>query len=758
MDEEEVRVKVGTWFETHAKEVDDEDVVDYVSGVVSTDEDLCESIRRGSLTELIETLGPILEDALGLEDDINAETKIDALCSSFAKQVLAGPEVNHGEQVNHRGEEGGQGTARKGGGGFVIADAVACDAGEQRLKENVLSSEQLQAQYRVPTLPEQSAKERAKLERRRQREEENKQKELEHHRREVEKMLEEQHGGGDGAAPAIVRNQGGPPVVDLNLDQVSVEVGGQELIEDCALTLARGRRYGLVGRNGTGKTSLLRLLCQPTEHTGIKSIPRNCQILHVAQEVRGEQTTVLESVLDCDVERKELLERERELLRRAEEGGGAGGGKAAGSGEEAAELERVYDRLNEIDAAGAPARASKILHGLSFDDSMQRRHNSTFSGGWRMRIALARALFVQPDLLLLDEPTNHLDLHAVIWLEEYLLTWPTILVVVSHSRGFLDCVCTDILHLHSKKLLVYSGNYTNFEKARAERLRNEKKAFERDQAQRKHMEDFITRFRANAKRATMVQSRIKALKRMEEVSLTEEDPEYVFKFPDPGKFTGSLISFDEVCFAYEGRGEGDPRGPELFRGVSFGVDADSRIALVGANGAGKTTLLNLMTGKLRPTEGNVDRSQQVRVSVFSQHHVDGLDLTLCPLEYLLREFPGTAEEKMRSHLSSFGIPQDLQLRAMYKMSGGQKSRVAFAKITFDRPHVLLLDEPSNHLDMDAVDALIVGLNLFQGCVILVSHDEHLIGASADELWVCADRKVTKYPESFEHYKKSLSKQ
>ena len=315
MDEEEVRVQVGTWFETHAKEVD-EDVVDYVSGVVSTDEDLCESIRRGSLTELIETLGPILEDALGLEDDLNAETKIDALCSSFAKQVLAGPEEEKNNNIEVKGNE-----ARKGGGGFVIADAVAFDAGEQRLKENVLSSEQLQAQYRVPTLPEQSAKERAKLERRRQREEENKHKELEHHRREVEKMLEEQHGGGDGAAaPAIVRNQGGPPVVDLNLDQVSVEVGGQELIEDCALTLARGRRYGLVGRNGTGKTSLLRLLCQPTEHTGIKGIPRNCQILHVAQEVRGEQTTVLESVLDCDVERKELLERERELLRRAEEG------------------------------------------------------------------------------------------------------------------------------------------------------------------------------------------------------------------------------------------------------------------------------------------------------------------------------------------------------------------------------------------------------------------------------------------------------
>ena len=745
-----VEERVTEWFEKEGKGAVDEDVVEYVKGIICTDDDLIHQCRREDYEQIVEILGPMLAEALQIEEEEGEEA-----CKRLAK-VVAG---------DAKPAEAAEKQARKVGAGFVIADAVANDRGEQRLKENVLSSEQLQAQYRVPTLPEVSAKERAKLERRKRRQQEQAEKELEGHRRQVQLMLEEQQQGvsgeegGDGPShPTIVRNQGGAPIVDLKLEQVSVDVGGKELVADCSLTLARGRRYGLVGRNGTGKTSLLRVLCR---ENAVKGIPPHCQILHVAQEVKGEEKTVLESVLDCDTERKELLRREGEILAMGAKAEGAKEDKTAGGGAAASEgeLERIYDRLTEIDAHEAPARASKILYGLSFDDAMQKRATRTFSGGWRMRIALARALFCKPDLLLLDEPTNHLDLHAVIWLEEYLLTLPTILVVVSHSRGFLDYVCTDIVHLHSKKLQCYSGNYSNFEKARMERMKNEKKATENIAAKRQHIESFINKFRANAKRATMVQSRIKALKRMAEVTLADEDPEYIFRFPDPGLVSGAMVSFNDVCFAYDVK-EADRaatgQGDLLFDKVSFGIDADSRVALVGANGAGKTTLLNLMTGKLSATSGQINISSHVRISVFSQHHVDGLDLCLCPLEYLLKEYPACPPEKMRSHLSHFGIPAELQAQNMYKMSGGQKSRVAFAKITFSRPHVLLLDEPSNHLDMDAVDALIEGLNLYNGCVVLVSHDEHLIENTADQLWVLGDNKVTKYKESFLHYKKSLA--
>ncbi|ESR50067.1 hypothetical protein CICLE_v10033898mg, partial [Citrus x clementina] len=345
-----------------------------------------------------------------------------------------------------------------------------------------------------------------------------------------------------------------------------------------------------------------------------------------------------------------------------------------------------------------------------------------------------------PDLLLLDEPTNHLDLHAVLWLESYLVKWPKTFIVVSHAREFLNTVVTDILHLHGQKLTAYKGNYDTFERTREEQIKNQVKAFESNERSRAHMQSFIDKFRYNAKRASLVQSRIKALEQMGHV-------DEVFPTPDdrPGP---PIISFSDASFGY-------PGGPILFKNLNFGIDLDSRIAMVGPNGIGKSTILKLIAGELQPSSGTVFRSAKVRIAVFSQHHVDGLDLSSNPLLYMMRCFPGVPEQKLRAHLGSFGVTGNLALQPMYTLSGGQKSRVAFAKITFKKPHIILLDEPSNHLDLDAVEALIQGLVLFQGGILMVSHDEHLISGSVEELWVVSEGKATPFHGTFHDYKKML---
>ncbi|CAK9040456.1 ABC transporter F family member 3 (ABC transporter ABCF.3) (AtABCF3) (GCN20-type ATP-binding cassette protein GCN3) [Durusdinium trenchii] len=384
---------------------------------------------------------------------------------------------------------------------------------------------------------------------------------------------------------------------------------------------------------------------------------------------------------------------------------------------------------------------------------MQGAPTSSLSGGWRMRVALASALFLNPDILILDEPTNHLDILSVIWLERYLIKYDKTFLLVSHDRQFVNNVITDVIMLEDKKLKYYKGDIDIFEQTRANQRLEQQRAFEAQQNKRAHMQKFVDKFRYNAKRASLAQSRIKALNRMQLVDEVIDDPEFTFSFPEPVSELNKVIEVQEVSFGYPSRTNPDGTPEILFRDVDFSVHMTSRIVLLGANGSGKSTILNLMMGKLDPIKGYVQRDPKLRLAYFAQHHVDQLNVRLTPLQYLLEIFEGSKPDEVRSHLARYGIPSDLAEQRIGTLSGGQKSRVAFAKITWDRPHVIAMDEPSNHLDLETVAALCMAINTFDGGVILVSHDQFLIQTVAEEFWVLKDGKLINFKGTFEEYKK-----
>ncbi|TFK30659.1 ATP-dependent transporter [Coprinopsis marcescibilis] len=532
---------------------------------------------------------------------------------------------------------------------------------------------------------------------------------------------------------------------DIHLPSIDVSFGSNKILSGASLTLAHGKRYGLIGRNGIGKSTLLR-------HIALREvpIPAHITILFVEQEIIGDDTLAIDSVLKADVWRDHLLKEQVSLDAKLAELDAENDDKRFEDAREelSVRLADVHAQLAEMDAAGGPARAAALLAGLGFDEKDQQRPTRSFSGGWRMRLALARALFVKPALLLLDEPSNHIDLNALAWLEDYLQTWPGTILVVSHDRAFLDAVATDIVHQHSGRLDYYKGNFSQFYSTKSERDKNLRKEYDTQMEYRKHLQAFIDRWRYNANRAAQAQMKIKILEKLPEIHPPDEEESETFKFPETDKLSPPLLQMSEVTFGYQ---------PDqlILKNVYFDIGLDSRIALVGANGAGKSTLVKLLTGELNPKSGHVTRNGRLRVGYFAQHHVDTLDATMSPVQFLASRFPGRTEQEYRGHLGNFQISGMTGLQQISTLSGGQKSRVAFSLLSLQQPHILLLDEPTNHLDIEGLDALMKALQVWNGGVIVISHDERFITSVAKELWVCGDGTVAKFRGDVQAYKQLI---
>jgi ATP-binding cassette, subfamily F, member 3 len=517
----------------------------------------------------------------------------------------------------------------------------------------------------------------------------------------------------------------------LILDSVSYSIAGRGLLERASLMVDPGRRIGLIGRNGAGKSTLLKLIAGELQvDGGTIRLGQRVRLGYVAQEAPGGDITPLEVVLKADAERTMLLaEAEDETVAHDR-------------------IAEIHDRLLTIGADAAPAKAAAILSGLGFSTEWQARPMSSFSGGWRMRVALAAVLFSEPDLLLLDEPTNHLDLEATLWLEQYLGKFPGAVLLVSHDRQLLDRAVEAIAHLDGGKLTLTPGGFAEYIRIKTEKALQQGRAAERVAEQRAHMQKFVDRFRASATKARQAQSRIKALERMPQIESVVEDKVTRFSFPEPNKLAPPMLSLDGVNIGYDDK--------PVLRGVSLRVDMEDRIALLGTNGNGKSTLAKLLAGRLEPLSGRQFRTGNLRVGYFAQHQEEDLIAGETPYDHLSRALPKATPPQVRAQAARFGLDADRVNTKVGAMSGGERARLLLALATRDAPHLLILDEPTNHLDIDARDALVRALAEFEGAVLLISHDPYLVDLVADRLLLVADGKVTALEGDLKSYAASVT--
>lgn len=515
----------------------------------------------------------------------------------------------------------------------------------------------------------------------------------------------------------------------LRIQDITYSVEGRPLFEEASATIPTGHKVGLVGRNGTGKTTLFRLIRgELALENGSITLPSKARIGGIAQEAPASDVSLINTVLAADTERAALM-------------------AEAETTTDPTRIAEVQTRLADIDAWSAEARAASILKGLGFDEEAQARPCADFSGGWRMRVALAAVLFSEPDLLLLDEPTNYLDLEGALWLEAYLVKYPHTVIIISHDRELLNRSVGGILHLEDRQVTYYGGNYDQFARQRAANRANQAAQAKKQDARRAHLQAFVDRFKAKASKAKQAQSRVKMLEKMETIRAPEDAARTVFSFPTPEELSPPIIATEGVKVGY-----GDK---VILSKLDLRIDQDDRIALLGKNGEGKSTLSKMLSARLAPMAGKMSQSSKLRIGFFAQHQVDELYIDETPLQHLVRERPNEGQPRLRARLAGFGLGADQADTEVGRLSGGQKARLSLLLATLDAPHLLILDEPTNHLDIESREALVEALTAYTGAVILVSHDMHLLSLVADRLWLVSKGTVKPYEGDLQSYRSLL---